>query len=239
MSKLPVYLDRLPACDPHELRLRVLPHRVHQPLAPEARQQRLDLWTCALAVLVDRVRSTPVLAIHPLRDRHPLRQRHTRTLLPALARRVFRAGGEKHMPRATLLGRDMQVDEHTHDLRHDAHDGDERGLAAADDVRLDGAGEVVDEGHVRGLGGEGLERHGDLGGALAALGEQVGHLPALQVGGVDGAFFAGAEDADDAAEGRGAAEEGEEVHDEAGARVGDERGGVVEVFGGFCRGGGC
>ena len=56
-------------------------------------------------------------------------------------------------------------------------------------------------------------------------------MPAGEVGGGEGAFFGAAEDGDDAPEGEGALEEGEEVGDEPDARVVGYRGGVVEGFG--------
>lgn len=54
---------------------------------------------------------------------------------------------------------------------------------------------------------------------MAAAFEHGFGVPALEVGHVDAAFFAGCEDGDDAAEGGGAADMGEEVDDEAGAGV--------------------
>jgi hypothetical protein len=54
----------------------------------------------------------------------------------------------------------------------------------------------------------------------------------LVVGHVEGAFFGGAEDGDDASEGGGPLQEGEEVDDEADAGVVGDGCGVMEAF--FC-----
>ena len=54
---------------------------------------------------------------------------------------------------------------------------------------------------------------------MAAAFEDVFGVPALEVGEVYAAFFAGCEDGDDAAEGGRALDVGEEVDDEAGSGV--------------------
>lgn len=68
---------------------------------------------------------------------------------------------------------------------------------------------------------------------MPALGEH-GDLPGLEVARVDGAFFAAGEDGDHTTEGGGLLEEGQEVGDESVARIGYQRGGVVEAFWRLC-----
>ena len=102
-------------------------------------------------------------------------------------------------------------------------------LATAADVRLDPARESVDERDVGCLLGESFKGHGDERAGVAARGEQ-GDLPALEVGRVDGAFFAAREHADDAAEGGGLLYEGQEVDDKPGARMVGQGYGDVETF---------
>ena len=87
--------------------------------------------------------------------------------------------------------------------------------------------------HLRRLFGNRLQAQRLHRRAVAARFSQA-EFPARQVGGVEEAFFGAGEDGDDAAEGRGGAEVGEEVEDEAHAGVVGEGEGHVELFGGFC-----
>lgn len=68
---------------------------------------------------------------------------------------------------------------------------------------------------------------------MTALGEH-GDLPSLEVARVDGAFFPAGEDGDHTTEGAGLLEEGQEVDDESIARIGYQRGRIVEAFWSLC-----
>ena len=135
------------------------------------------------------------------------------------------------MTLATLLVGD--IDQRPDDLENDIERSDGRALTDSRQVRLDRAGEVVDEGHVGGFFGESLEGESDQGAGVAARGEH-GNLPGWQVVCEDGPFFAGGEDGDDTAEGGGLLKEGEEVDDEADAGIVGQGGDDVEAFRRLC-----
>lgn len=78
----------------------------------------------------------------------------------------------------------------------------------------------MDKTHVWGFPSNGFEGQGDERAGVATQGHQ-GGAETLEVVGVDRSFVARREYADDAAEAGGLLEEGEEVEDEAEARVVD------------------